>query len=75
MTMKTTTTRNFHGTQTLSITTVAFSSHGKARHAVTVDDDGTVRVWDSVAGHFTSCHSIKPRVEAIIKARWAKAQR
>lgn len=23
-----------------------------------VDADGTIRVWDSVAGHYTTCHSL-----------------
>jgi hypothetical protein len=23
-----------------------------------VESDGTVRVWDSVAGHYTTCHSL-----------------
>lgn len=26
----------------------------------TADTDGTVRVWDSVAGHYTTCHSLTP---------------
>jgi hypothetical protein len=26
-----------------------------------VDADGTVRVWDSVAGHYTTCHSLTER--------------
>ena len=25
-----------------------------------VDTDGTVRVWGSVAGHYTRCHSLTP---------------
>lgn len=33
-----------------------------------VDADGTVRVWDSVAGHYTRCHSLTP-------AQVASAQR
>jgi hypothetical protein len=25
---------------------------------VLVDEDGTIRVWDDVAGHYTVCHSL-----------------
>lgn len=35
-----------------------------------VDDDGTVRVWDSVAGHYTRCHSLTP---AQIRSAQARA--
>jgi len=34
-----------------------------------VEADGTVRVWDSVAGHYTACHSLTPRQIANIKAK------
>ncbi len=35
----------------------AFSGERGTYHA-RVDADGTVRVWDSVAGYFTTCHSL-----------------
>lgn len=36
----------------------AFSDEGVREHKIKVDSDGTVRVWDSVAGHYTTCHSL-----------------
>lgn len=42
----------------------AFSGQGVRLNRVRVDFDDAgnadVTVWDSVAGHFTRCHSIKP---------------
>lgn len=37
----------------------AFSGQGVKTHRMTVSE-GTVRVWDSVAGHYTTCHSLSP---------------
>ena len=31
-----------------------------SRVLATADIDGTVRVYDSVAGYYTSCHSLTP---------------
>ena len=39
----------------------AFSSEGVRDHKMTVDNDGTVRVLDSVAGHYTTCHAMSER--------------
>lgn len=36
----------------------AFSGEGVRANRILVDADGTVRVWDDVAGHYTTCHSI-----------------
>ncbi len=36
----------------------AFSGEGVREHRFSVDADGTVRVWDSVAKHYTTCHSL-----------------
>ena len=33
----------------------------RCRARVRVDADGTVRVWDSCAGHYTLVHSLSPR--------------
>lgn len=41
----------------------AFASEGVREHRVKVDSDGTVRVWDSVAGHYTTCHSLSAGAE------------
>lgn len=35
-----------------------FADNGVTTEKVRVDADGTVRVWDSVAGHYTVCHSL-----------------
>lgn len=37
----------------------AFSTERGTYQAI-VDADGTVRVWDSVAGHYTRCHNLTP---------------
>jgi hypothetical protein len=40
----------------------AFSHEGVREHSFMVDrDTETVRVWDDVAGHFTTCHSLSPK--------------
>jgi hypothetical protein len=36
-------------------------------HRVQVAPDGSVRVWDSVAGHYTLCHDLS--VAAQLRAR------
>lgn len=36
----------------------AFSSKGIREYQFLVDSDGTVAVWDNVAGHYTTCHSL-----------------
>ena len=36
----------------------AFSDEGIREHRVAVDEDGTVRVWDGVAGYYTTCHCL-----------------
>lgn len=38
----------------------AFTSE-RGIYQATVDSDGTVRVWDDIAGHFTINHSLTPR--------------
>ena len=34
----------------------AFTGQSRRNHKLSVSPDGTVRVWDDVAGHYTSCH-------------------
>ncbi len=36
----------------------AFSTESAREYRFAVEADGTVRVWDSVAGHYTTCHSL-----------------
>jgi len=35
-----------------------YPPEGVRRHACQVEVDGTVRVWDPVAQHYTTCHSL-----------------
>ena len=41
----------------ISIRAKAFTGEGIRQHRVMVDGY-IVRVWDSVAGHYTTCHSL-----------------
>ena len=36
----------------------AFAGEGVRTHRATVDPDGTVRIWDPVAAHYTTCHAL-----------------
>jgi hypothetical protein len=36
----------------------AFTGTGVRTHRALVEADGTVSVWDAVAGHYTSCHCL-----------------
>jgi hypothetical protein len=66
--MQATTASNKHQTEdrqmsnaTIEITAraKAFSSEGVREHKFYVDlSDGSVRVWDAVAGHYTNCNSL-----------------
>lgn len=42
-----------------------------AGYRASVSADGTVRVYDSVAGHYTTCHSLTPAQERYVRARAA----
>ena len=50
-----------------------FSGHPRSTYTFRVDADGTVRVWDSIAGHYTTCHSMAPAALRRIRAM-AEAQ-
>ncbi len=45
----------------------AFSHEGVKAHRFTVAADGAVRVWDDVAGHYTSCHSLSRTAQRRIR--------
>ena len=45
-------------TKTLTVRCKAFAGESIKANRVQVESDGTVRVWDSVAGHFTNCHNM-----------------
>ncbi len=53
--------------KTITAKAKAFSSEPVKTHTFAIDADGTVRVWDSVACHYTSCHSLSK--SAIIRIR------
>lgn len=38
-----------------------FTGNGIETLRVLVERDGTVRPWDAVAGHYTTCHALSPR--------------
>lgn len=58
--------------QTVEITAraKAFSGQGVRAHRMMISD-GTVRVWDSIAGHYTTCHVMSAATQRRI-ARLAK---
>ena len=45
----------------VSIRTRAFTGYGIEKILAVVDRDGRVWVYDSIAGHFTTCHALTPR--------------
>ena len=58
----------------VTIRAAAFTGDRTRNHRCAVDIDGTVRVWDATAGHYTVCHALSPRDEAraVRKARAAR---
>lgn len=46
----------------------------KGTFSARVDADGTVRVWDSTAGYWTTCHCLTPGQVASARRRagWTK---
>ena len=55
-----------------AIRTVPVTWHG-ARTRAMVDQDGLVRVWDSVAGYYTLCHNLTKRQQARVRRILAAA--
>lgn len=51
----------------ITVRAQAFAGECVRKHRVLVCADGQVKVWDEVAGHFTSCHSLT--VSAIRRIR------
>lgn len=46
----------------------AFSCESSARnHKLSVSPDGTVRVWDDVAGHYTTVHAMSAATQSRIR--------
>jgi hypothetical protein len=46
--------------KTIKVRCKAFSGEGVRENKVMIEPGRTIRVWDSVAGHYTSCHSLSP---------------
>ncbi|HEX5444057.1 MAG TPA: hypothetical protein VFW87_09525 [Pirellulales bacterium] len=44
-----------------------WSGRGVTRERFSVAPNGTVRAWDSVAGHYTTCHSMSDAAMARIR--------
>lgn len=45
----------------------AFSNEGIKSHKFSINADSTVRVWDAVAGYYTTCHCLSKSAEARIR--------
>lgn len=52
---------------TLTVRCRPFSGYPTAEHRVSVDDSGVVRVYDAVAGHYTTVHSLSARTQRRIR--------
>lgn len=47
----------------ITVKVKAFSSDKRTTtNRIRVENDNTISVFDSVAGHFTTCHIISPRI-------------
>ena len=55
----------------MTIRCKAFSGEGVRNNKILVESgkNGRVLVWDSVAGHYTACHSIASRTQAKLKSQ------
>lgn len=52
----------------------AFSGEGIREYQFAVSEQGTVRVWDAIAGHYTTCHSLSESAQARIRKLAAEAK-
>ena len=51
-----------------NVTTKAKAFNGKLENIkATVDADGTVRVWDELAAHYTTCHGLSAAAQQRIR--------
>jgi len=50
-----------------------FSGQPIETRKVIVEDDGTIRVWDELAGYYTTCHSLTRSAERRIRKMAADA--
>ncbi len=52
---------------TVNVRANAFAGRRIESVSAMVEPDGTVRVYDDVAGHYTLCHSLSARAQARIR--------
>ncbi len=45
----------------------AFAGENVKSHRFAVSTDGSVRVWDAIAGHYTNCNSLSESAKARIR--------
>ena len=53
--------------RTIEAKVKAFTGQGVRTHSLSVSHDGTVRVWDDVAGHYTTCHCMSAVTQTYIR--------
>ena len=53
--------------KTITVKCKAFSGEGAKVNKVRISPAGEVSVWDSVAGHYTTCHALSPATIRRIK--------
>ncbi len=58
--------------KTVTVKCKAFSGGRIQSHRCIVDADGSVRVYDDVAGYYTTCHSMSERTQARVRKLAAK---
>ena len=56
----------------ITIKCKAFGNETAKEYKVLIEDNGTVRVYDSVAGYYTACHRLSKSQQRRIR-RWALA--
>lgn len=55
--------------KTITIHAKEFSGRGIETVRCVVDSDGSVLVWDSVAGHYTRCHILGVSAQRRVRAQ------
>ena len=55
-----------------TMTCKPFTNEKRQSYKIAVDPDGTVRVWDSVAGHYVTSHVLPAGSVRVARARAAK---
>jgi hypothetical protein len=45
----------------------AFDGEGVRENKIRIDADGTIRVWDAVAGHYTTCHGLSKAAQGRLR--------